>query len=45
MYGKDFFLGDKVSVLIRGVLKHRRITGITNDITGDGVIKLAFSDY
>jgi hypothetical protein len=45
MYGKDFSFGDKVSVYIRGVLYHRKITGVTNDVTGDGVIKLAFADY
>lgn len=46
LYGKHYFMGDRVTVYFRGNTYHKRITGISNNVSegkGDQIL-LTFSD-
>lgn len=44
MYGKHFFLGDKITIQFRGKTYHRRITKISNSVSDKEDISLTFEE-
>ena len=44
MYGRDYMLGDRVSVIFRNVTRHKRIVSVSNSMSSGEAISLTFAD-